>query len=159
MDKVVDVVPYEIGMSRFFGQTDIGRAGLLHGWSDPEEAHVWNDGPEAALRLITRKPRTPYRLTFEGEPFLSKGCPRQDMTLFVNGLRLGFWRLTEPRPHTLSVVIEPQQMFDRNGMTTLNLVWYLPTSVRPADVGLGSDYRELGVCFRMLTITAEVADG
>jgi hypothetical protein len=148
----------EPGMTRLFGQCDLAATGLVSGWSAPEEAHVWSDGPEAVLQVLTEVPRSRVRLTFEGEPFLAPGVERQAMTLFVNGYRVGFWRLAEPRTYTLSVTLEPEQVLTRGETALLSCVWHLPGSARPADLGQGEDTRELGFCFRSIAV-AEIGGG
>ncbi len=153
MLQMTDEVTCEPGVTRLFGDGDLGRHGLLSGWAAPEEGHVWNDGPEAVLRLRTGRPRAPCTLTFEGEPFLGQGCARQDLVLYLNGFRIGFWRLTEPRTYRLAATIEPEQLFERDGAAVARCIWHLPHSVRPAVLGQGTDTRELGFCFRTLTIT------
>ena len=152
MLQTIDEVTCELGVGRLFGEGDLGRHGLLSGWAAPEEGHVWNDGPEAVLRLRTSRPRAPCTLSFEGEPFLGKGCTRQDVVLYLNGFRVGFWRLAEPRTYRLAATIEPEHLFERDGAAVARCVWHLPDSVRPATLGRGTDTRELGFCFRTLTL-------
>ena len=41
----------EPGVIRLFGAADIGTAGMLMGWSQPEDGHNWNDGVEAVLAV------------------------------------------------------------------------------------------------------------
>jgi hypothetical protein len=146
---------YEIGVTRLFGICDLGDVGLAGGWSAAEEAHVWNDGPEATMHVHMSKPRRTCILTFEGEPFITDGCERQDVTLFVNGFHIGSWRLTEARSYRLSARVEPEQIWERGGKAVAHCVWYMPRSVRPSEVGLGSDHRELGFCFRAFAISEE----
>ncbi len=145
-------VALNLGINRLFGTRDIGSSGLVSGWSLPEEAHTWNDGLEAVINLSISTVRQPCRLIFEGEPFLGEECPRQDVHVYVNGFRLGYWRLTESRTYEMSVIIEPEQLFQRQRHTIARCVWHLPNSIRPADIGTGSDSRELGFCFRSITL-------
>jgi hypothetical protein len=142
---------WELGATRLFGNYDLGKTGMISGWSNPEDPHVWNDGPEAVFQLSTASVKHPLRLTFEGVPFIGGRCTFQDVVLYVNGARLGFWRLREPRSQLLSAIVEPEHMFERRGKTVLNCIWHLPQSVRP--VGVGKDTRELGFCFRSITVS------
>jgi hypothetical protein len=152
MPFLSDEMKLELGVTRLFGDCDIGSSGLSSGWSIPEAAHVWNDGLESVFEVTTRRPRTECLLTFEGEPLLGGNCTHQDVVLYVNGFRVAFWRLTEAKTHILSAVIEPEQFFDRGDRTLAKCTWHLPLSRRPVDLGLGADTRELGFCFRSFTI-------
>ncbi len=147
-------LPYELGVARQFGLADIGRQGLLSGWSTPEDSHVWNDGPEAVLALVTEMPAGPVVMSVEGAPFINARQPFQEVTLYANGWRLGFWRFRENAPVIMEAVVQPEQFFSRPEGAQLNLVWHLPSAVRPSDIGLSSDGRELGFVFRMLTIAS-----
>lgn len=146
---------YETGVTRLFGNCDLGSLGFLEGWSLPEDAHIWNDGPEARLKIEMAAPRKTCHITFRGMPYLAAGCLRQDVTLFVNGHLIRTWRLTENKNYELSGMIEPEQFFNRRGRALVQCVWQIPNSVRPSDLGIGSDDRELGFCFRSLLIVEE----
>jgi hypothetical protein len=102
--------------------------------------------------VTMRKARAECIFTFEGEPLLGGDCARQDILFFVNGYRIAFWRLVEAKTHTLTAIVEPEQLFDRGDRVLARCVWHLPLSRRPVDLGLGTDTRELGFCFRSFTI-------
>jgi hypothetical protein len=157
MASLVKVAPapsdWQIGVTRLFGNFDLAGTGLISGWSDPEDPHVWNDGPEAVLQIVTEPVKRPVRLSIEGIPFIGGTCKFQDVSLYVNGMRAGFWRLRESKSYVLSSTIEPEQTFERNGKSSLICAWHLPSSVRPVDMGLGKDTRELGFCFRSATLS------
>jgi hypothetical protein len=149
--KVDDM--WEIGATRLFGNFDLSSTGLVSGWSKPEDPHIWNDGPECVLRIVTEPVKPALRISVEGTPFIGGRCTSQDVTLYVNGMRLGFWRLHESKSYVLSATIEPEQIFERNGEAVLTCAWHLPTSVSPLELGLGKDTRELGFCFRSVTLS------
>lgn len=142
----------ELGVTRLFGNGDIGSEGLVSGWASPEDAHTWNDGSEAVMELTVQKPEQPYTLEFEGAPFVHAVCPSQEITLYCNGFRICSWKLDHPAAHTLVTNIEPEQLFLRENKAFARLAWVLPNSTRPADVKLNDDGRRLGFCFRSLTI-------
>jgi hypothetical protein len=143
---------WEIGATRLFGNLDLGTAGLISGWSAPEDPHIWNDGPEAVMQIVTSPVRRTLRLTVEATPFISGSVTSQDVTLYVDGFRIGFWRLRESKSYLLSSTIEPEQIFERDGKALLTCVFHLPKSAKPVDVGAGKDGRELGLCFRSITL-------
>lgn len=143
---------WEIGTTRLFGNFDLGTSGLISGWSLPEDPHIWNDGPEAVMQIVTSPVRRTLRLTVEAIPFISGSVTSQDVTLYVNGARIGFWRLRESKSFLLSGTIEPEQVFERDGKALLTCAFHLPNSAKPVDVGAGKDGRELGLCFRSITL-------
>lgn len=143
---------WEIGTTRLFGNFDLGTAGLISGWSAPEDPHIWNDGPEAVMQIMTEPVRRTLRITLEATPFINSMVPSQEVTLYVNGARIGFWRLRDSKSYLLSATIEPEQIFERDGKALLTCSFHIPKSVKPVDIGAGKDGRELGLCFRSITL-------
>lgn len=144
---------WELGVLRLFGRHDISPRSLISGWAQPEDQHVWNNGIEAVHQIILPKPGRPVTLSLECIPFISADCPQQQVTLFVNGIRQQFWRLTERRIHILEAKIDPVYLIDHGDNALLACVWLLPDSARPAEVGTGPDMRELGLCFQAMMIS------
>ena len=144
---------WEIGGTRLFGNFDLAGTGLISGWSSPEDPHIWNDGPQCVLQIVTEPVGRALRLSIEGSPFLGGTSIFQDVTLHVNGARIGFWRLREPKSYVLSATIEPEQILERDGKAILTCAWHLPGSARPVDMGIGKDTRELGFCFVSATLS------
>jgi hypothetical protein len=148
----VSPLKYTLGIQRLFGTCDIRTAGLGRNWATPEEGHVWNDGPNASFFVSSDMPKGRCLLGFEGEPYIRPGCSKQDITLYVNGLRLGFWRLTDTVSYQLLAPVEPEQWLARGKEGLLHIIWHLPDSIQPASLGDGEDRRELGFCFRSFTV-------
>ena len=142
----------EPGVIRLFGAADIGTAGMLMGWSQPEDGHNWNDGVEAVYALTVRPPVTRLSLALMGEPYVTRARPVQDITLYGNGLRLGHWRLTARVETALMVALEPEWWLARGSKALMRLALHLPGSVRPADINDGPDGRELAFCCRSLCL-------
>jgi hypothetical protein len=151
-DILASALQIDIGVVRCFGSGDINDTGLGRGWALPEDAHSWNDGPEAVLSLSTLRPDFRCVLVVEGAPLIGPARARQDVTLYVNGLRLGFWRLTDNAPAQLETLIEPAHWQARGRNAVLNLAFHLPDSVRLSTVQPDGDDRELGFCFRTLAL-------
>jgi hypothetical protein len=144
------------GVVRLFGIADIGQNGLVSGWAFPEEGHTWNEGYDAVLAVSAASPPGPCSVVVEGEPYVSRQQPVQDVTIYANGRRAGFWRLSERTEFDLQAPIEPEWWFERGDIWTLKLVFHLPNSVRPCDIGDGADGREIGFCFRTFQISNTV---
>ena len=142
----------EPGVVRLFGTADIGARGQIAGWGEPEDGHVWNDGHEATLLIAVPVPAPRLLLLIGGEPYISRIRPAQEVTLFANGLRIGFWRLSQRADTTLSVTLEPEWWLRRGGRAVMRFGLHLPNSVRPKDIADGPDGRELGFCFRSICL-------
>jgi hypothetical protein len=138
----------DIGVVRCFGSGDIREAGMVRGWAAPEDAHSWNDRPDAVLVLTADRADFPRALMVEGAPLIVPARPRQDTMLYVNGLRLGFWRLSEAKTTQLEVLVEPSHRLARGDAAVLTLAWHLPDSLRLSTIEAAGDDRELGFCFR-----------
>lgn len=142
----------EPGVVRLFGMADIGTQGQIAGWAEPEDGHLWNDGVEATLLLAVRAPPPRLLLLLGGEPYVTRVRPAQEVTLFGNGLRIGYRRMTQRAETTLAVSLEPEWWLRRGPRALLRLGLHLPHSVRPKDIADGPDGRELGFCFRTLCL-------
>ncbi|WP_459696627.1 hypothetical protein [Acidisoma sp. C75] len=143
---------WSFGVTRLFGNHDLGESGLISGWAGPEDGHVWNDGPEALMHAVFEPTNRPVTLTIEGIPFLGGTIPFQDLTLYVNGARLGFWRLSQPKVCTIEAIIEPEHIFLRQGYSVLSCAFHMPGATRPVEIGLGSDTRALAFCFHSICL-------
>ena len=144
----------DVGVVRHFGILDIGDAGLVSGWSTPEEAQTWNNGHEAVLECKLPYLNEGCRVEVAGMPFFCEGTSHQDVYLYINGFRIGFWRLDSSGKHTLSAKVEAEQIFHRQDHSVLKCAWFFPGAVRPADRGLGADIRQLAFCFNSFTVLA-----
>lgn len=142
----------EAGIQRLFGLGDIGRSGLVSGWSAPEDSHIWNDGFDAVLAVSVPNAGRAMRILAVGEPFVTHLVPVQDLTLYANGFRLGFWRMIARQVSTIDAVIQPFQMHSERETAQLVFTFHLPLSVRPAEFADSADERLLGFCFRTLTL-------
>jgi len=151
--KASNLLECQTGVIRLFGIADIGQRGLLSGWAFPEEGHTWNEGYDAALSISVSAAPAPCMLLIEGEPYVSRQQPVQDITIYANGHRGGFWRMSERTEFALLMPIEPEWWFARGNIWTLKLVFHLPNSIRPVDIGDGEDGREIGFCFRTFQIS------
>lgn len=142
-----------IGLLRFFGRADIRAECLLAGWAEPEDNHNWNDGPEIGYLLkLSPPPCETCILRVEGSAFIHERVPYQDITLYVNGLRLGAWHLTSAMETVLEAEIEPEQWLVRGDRAIGKVQWVIPFSTSPQDLGMGDDKRQLGFCFRSITV-------
>lgn len=143
----------KLGESRTFGGDSFGRAELRADWALPEDGHNWNDGEEPTLLLMVAPlPRAACLLRVTGQPFIAQRVREQRVTLFVNGLRLGAWRLTSGGACTLQAEIEPEQWLARGTLGVARCVWHLPDSISPSRSSTVRDERRLGFCFQSIAV-------
>jgi hypothetical protein len=142
----------ELGITRLFGNGDIGVEGMLSGWAAPEENHNWNDGVEATLQLELAASEGAFELAVEGVPLINSKNPSQEITLYANGFRVGYWKLDEYKAQLLTVDVEPEHIFWRGKIGYVKCVWFMPNSVRLSEIQNGDDSRQLAFCFRSILI-------
>ena len=142
----------ELGIVRLFGNGDIGVEGMLSGWAVPEESHNWNDGVEATLQLELEASEGAFELVVEGVPLINSKNPSQEITLYANGFRIGYWKLDENKAHMLIASVEPEHIFWRGKIGYVKCVWFMPNSVRLSEIQDGADSRQLAFCFRSVLI-------
>lgn len=156
--KRIEVVGFELGVARAFGVGDVSSHMLLSGWAAPEHNHIWNDGPEASFAITMQTmPNKRVMLKVEGLPFIAEDLKSQDVTLYFNGSRIGFWRLYAMDKTFLVAEIEPEYWLARGGGAYGKCAWHMPGSTRPSEVTGADDQREIGFCFQSIEISE--ADG
>jgi hypothetical protein len=144
------------GKRQSFGTEGNSHAGFGQGWSAAESRYVWNDGTEAELVLSLLGQVRPMRLTLAGMGYVSPQVPVQVMEVYANGYRADYRRLSEPGGIELRFDIEPEWWLMRGGSPVLRLLFHLPNSVSPAELGLGEDRRALGFCFQSFQLETSV---
>lgn len=139
---------------QFFGRGNTGD-NLLFGWAAPEENQNWNDGTEVGYQLrVLPPPRTACIIRIEGAPFINAQLRRQTITMYVNGLRLGWWSLSDPQRVWLEVRIEPEQWLIREDVAIGDIRWHIPQSISPHELGISADERRLGFCFVSIVVSS-----
>ena len=142
----------QLGTARRFGAEDIGETGMCGGWAGTERGHAWNDGVDATLVVATRHHPGPVELTVEVEPYVTRQNPVQELTLYANGARAGYWRLSQRDVTPLTAWIDPGWWRDLNDRAVLRLVFHMPQSISPAELGECNDLRQLGLSFRSIVL-------
>jgi hypothetical protein len=140
------------GASRLFGAEDIGETGMLAGWSDVEPGHAWNNGIDATLLVATRPTPGPAELVISLEPYVTRQNPFQELTLYANGARAGFWQFSRREVESISAWIDPFWWRELHDRAVLRLVLHMPQAVCPREIGDGEDMRKLAFSFRSITL-------
>lgn len=152
------ILSLQPGVPRCFGSDDIAETGMLQGWASCERGHAWNDGPDATLLVATRRRPEASELVVAVEPYVTRQNPTQDLTLYANGARAGFWRLSVREVTHLAAWIDPAWWREVGDRAVLRLVFHMPQSVVPHEIGDGDDRRQLGFSFRSLALMAAKSD-
>jgi hypothetical protein len=147
---------HEADWSVRLGQTLVGADAeplLGNGWGALESTGVWTIGDQAelAFRLSDAAPRG-VDLVFDALPFVTANHPKLEVEAWVRGQRVtaqAFRYDADAQPFRVHV---PRALLDANCQVTLVLLLRHPA--RPADVGLSTDPRRLGLHLRSVTISA-----
>ena len=141
-------------VTRACGVEEIADAGMVSGWATSEPGHAWNDGVDATLLVATRHRPGPCDLVIEAEPYITRQNPVQDITIFANGARVGFWRVSQRQVVRMTAWIDPQGWRETHDRAALRLVFHMPQSVSPSELGECNDLRQLGFSFRSIVLLA-----
>jgi hypothetical protein len=143
---------YEIGSMLDFGAGARGLAALGGGWSEPEPAGCWSNGPNAMLLVrIDDAPRA-LELTLDADPYIGQPGRRIIVDVLANGRRTGTLTYDNDdaeRLTTRRVTIAPRRG-DLPGELALTFRIRQPAS--PAQHGLSGDRRKLGIFLRSLRL-------
>lgn len=133
---------YELGETISFGTRGKSHRHVLTGWGDTEPGFRWTDGTAAALAF--RMPATNGGATLEvvasaltRQPQL----PNQPVDVMIEGERIAHWEVAERKTYRAAV---PEHLLS-NAPTDWIVDFYIPKAVSPARLGLGADFRRLGL--------------
>jgi hypothetical protein len=134
----------------------IDRRILKSGWSAPESWGVWSNGDRAELSIgLDGKPDGDVRIDLEAEGFVAPPrLDRQVVRVSVNGTSIG--ELNFDHRTALGTLIVPQNVIAQRN--PIEIVFDIESPGAPAEYGLGSDPRKLGLALRLLTLSYPVAE-
>jgi hypothetical protein len=100
------------------------------------------------MHFRVQPPASAAALVLSCDAFLADGrIPYQELTVFVNYLRVGFAVVKQPSEYEFEI---PQWAFKGNDV---QVDLYLPKAASPAELGIGPDVRTLGIVVnRMMMI-------
>ncbi|MCK1738549.1 glycosyltransferase family 2 protein [Bradyrhizobium sp. 138] len=127
-----------------FGRGGAGVAALVEGWSEPEQWGTWSVARNCVLRFEIRPfPSRPVELVLACRAFVSDGNPQLRAACRVgNGAPQQLTFSSEAFAGLRRLVLDPAAIA-ADGMLTVSLSLSDPRS--PADLGLSSDVRPLGI--------------
>jgi hypothetical protein len=136
-----------VGTDIMFSTGGVGSIFLLSGWSTSEAWGTWTEGKNSNL-VVTLPPGVdirPMRLSINARSLLGKGHPSQTVTVSVNGAKVGqiyFDDVQNSGWRTLPVHVSA---LTQGRHRLLDVSFEIERPVRPADLGLSADIRELGM--------------
>ena len=118
------------------------------GWSYPETFGVWSEGNQ--VKLVIPLPRDSKGalesingITLEMRALISPNHPQQQVDIWVNGHYQKTSILQKNQGNIIDVSISSDQI--DSGQDYLEIELKLPNKVKPVELGLGNDIRELGI--------------
>ncbi|MEE2822444.1 MAG: sulfatase-like hydrolase/transferase [Acidobacteriota bacterium] len=133
-----------------FGAGGNARQYQGRGWSVAGEGHTWTVGPEASLVLAASEPESSVLLKALVKAFLvSERLNEQRVRVSVNGQMVGEWTIAGSEFEERTVLV-PAGLLTEPEKTVI--VFETPDSSIPAQLGLGSDKRKLGIAFHQISL-------
>ena len=144
------VFPYRWGSQLRFGRQGDAEWYYGWGWSNPEKGFTWTAGQQASLIMRVTPPQSPVLLRADVRPFLKGIIKQQRVVISVNGQRVGQWSILRPGFNDQTIAIPPQLWSDSKPSV---ITFVIMDAVSPAEAGLGSDRRVLGLAFSTLELS------
>ncbi len=151
---------YEIGTLIQFNTTGKGQDYIAYGWSVPEPWGIWSESSSAALVIKLDKPVTSdLTLELSADGYITARRPTQEVEVSVNDGSIGTLYFTQAAPFgTMRLTIPQTAALANNDL--LRVRFNIRNPVSPAELGLSSDPRRLGLGLRSLRLTpADASQG
>jgi len=151
--KLSDHLPssLKIGDRISFNLGESGQNYLVGGWSQPEPWGTWSDGKDAVIKLHVTNPNA-NRLVLEVNPLVSSSHPHQRVEVRVNDSSSSTVTLSAISEQRFEVSIPPEVQEQLKYRTLITLQLHLPDAVRPVDIGISNDKRELAIGLVALSV-------
>jgi hypothetical protein len=141
------------------GVLSMGRGGnglryLVTGWSQPEESGTWSDGREAELLVPVQAQRgDDVVLTFHASGLFGKGGT-QVVEVWINRLKTGAITFDERHPNGRYSFAVPKAALKEGDTQNLQVLLRIQSPVKPKDLGINNDIRDLGIHLAALEVSA-----
>jgi glycosyltransferase involved in cell wall biosynthesis len=139
------------GETLAFGLRGNGMLGLLDGWGEPEEWGTWSISKRARIRLsVARAAEGPVNFDLQYRAFVHGRHARVDITCRVNERDIAAWSCTVAAPARTRRLTIPAAAVSADG--TIDLEFSISEPCSPAELGVSSDARLLGIGIETLSI-------
>ncbi len=133
------LMPIEPGKEIRFGWGGSSSMYKFGGWGDPEEWGMWTIGNKSAITLANTLEH-PLRLTINATGFVVKDP--LDVTVLVNGLRLGTIHFSEPGQEKLTSFDIPTNEIDSE---KIEIDFEVNDPKSPKELGISEDTRKIAL--------------
>jgi hypothetical protein len=147
---LIKPTPFRAGETIRFGAPIDGRIRLVSGWSEPETKFAWTDGAEAHADLLIEPPSAGHLCLGLTCCAFIPGKP-QLVTILANGVELARQAFADDRAQRLQLSLQAVDV--RGGV--LRLSFHIAHACSPAELGLSTDRRQLGIAVSELSLTAD----
>jgi len=124
---------------------------LLAGWSQPEDWGTWSDGSRASLAFRQTGLSGPVRLRLLASGFEPADGQVQTVTVSIDGHEIGIIRLSSDL-QWVELDVPKSALADREDH---RLEFDIGAPASPADRGMNSDPRRLGIAVHKLTLIGD----
>jgi hypothetical protein len=124
-------------------------AALLYGWGAAEPIGRWTVGTEAVIAWCIGNKDADLTLVCDGEAFLPPEAPHQDVDVWANDQLAASWHFAADGQSPLPARVPLPRMADAD---ILLLTFRVRSPRSPVELGLGSDWRGLGLLVRSLAV-------
>lgn len=131
----------------YYRASDAPHTSLGEGWSFPEGASVWSDGPRSTVCLPALAALAAYKVAIHAHPFTRPGQPTRVLRISTPARHLA----TETVSHQFqaNVVVQKDDL-DAEGR--INLIFEYDPCPSPAEAHGGPDRRHLGIALQRITV-------
>jgi len=95
------------------------------------------------------------RLSIDAHGLIGKGLPSQTVTVFVNDVAVGQIRFDDVQNRGWRTLAVPLTALTQGRQAFLDVSFKIEQPVRPADLGMSEDYREIGMGLIAMRLDAE----
>ena len=127
------------------------QAPFVVGWGTPETTGRWTVGTQATVAWRLEESDGDLTLLCDGYAFLNTKAPNQEIEVWANDQSVASWHFAdgETSPLPARVALPPAQ-----GVGILFLTFKISSPRSPAELGISSDGRPLGLHVRGLTVVS-----
>jgi hypothetical protein len=157
--KAVEIsnLAVSMGTDILFNAAGAGAIFLLDGWSTPEPWGTWTEGKNShlILPLPTGADIRPMRLSINARGLLGEGHPSQTVTVSANGVAVGQIHFDDVHNSGWRTLAVPLNAPVRGRQGLIEVTFEIERPVRPVDLGMSQDVRELGMGLIAMRLDAE----
>ncbi len=131
---------------------EVDETPLIGGWSWPESNGRWSMEKEATIAWSLAGKGGDLLLFVDGNALLHKKAPKQSVELWANDRLIARWRFRAGKPSPLPArLCLPRSLIGKSDVLLLTFLIRSPRS--PAELGISTDARTLGIRLRSITLT------